>query len=450
MAPIFRLTDGTTTVQLNTGAILTLNYPMATPEVDGTVVQNLGDGDTLSVPSWKNVTETLELLIAGANVGAVRDSIQSVEKLLDKARQNRLTWRGVKVWIEVQFDHDSGVWRSEILAGRLLHKQIADEIWRAKVETALIITRRYFWEGELAQVQLTSAEDTTPTTGYVTVYNSDDGGAATVRNWFQVADSQVSGVIPAPLRIEIHNGSGADRIVKSVHLGNYVQMDPTHIDPIIRGSQAAYIDTSWTGAGETVVYRWALAQALLDDLAGQYCRILIALSTLPGTSTLARARLQFTDTFYDLVIGEQVKVNGEAILDLGAMPIPPGGPFVGSNTYTYLTLTMQAPTSSGDSVGVDWLQIMPAGHGLYRQLRGLSPAAEVLGGGSLYDDGPENLIFAVADTTSYVVHRGIHAPLHVWPGVTQTLRLMKQGNGSLTAGEAYGVKAWYRPRRLTV
>lgn len=449
MALQIRITDGTTTVNLNTLPIICTDYPMASPEANEDVIKNLGDGDTLATPSWGNVTESLQLLITGASASAVRDSIQSIEKLLDKARQNRLTWRGVKVWIEVQFDQDSSVrWRSEILAGRLAHKKITDDIWRAKAESALIITRRYFWEGPETQLQLTSAGTGSPTTGYATIYNNDDASANT--NWFQVDSAQVAGVIPAPLKLEFVNTSGSTRTLKSVHLGNYVHMDPTTIDPIFRADQAAYTDTTF-GTGEETSYRWLLPQALLNDTVGQYCRILVALSSLPAATSLARARLQNPDgvVYTDIVVGEQVKVAGEAILDLGAMPIPPGGALVGSNAFTYLALSMQAASGS-DTIGVDWIQVMPAGHGLYRQLRGVYPNAGLTNNSLLIDDGIEGQCYMVSGTDNYASYRGIHTPLHVWPGVTQRFRFMKQANGSLTPSEAFGVKAYYRQRRLTV
>lgn len=449
MPPLFRLTDGTATVNLNSGSILTTSYAMASPEVNEEVIQNLGDGDTLASPNWGNVVETLELLITGADAAAVRDSIQSIEKLLDKARQNRLTWRGVRVWIEVQFDHDGGVWwRSEVLAGRLTHKQVADEIWRAKVETALIITRRYFWEGPETQVQLTSAGTGSPTTGYATVYNNDDASANT--NWFQVAAAQVTGVLPAPLKLEINNASGSDRALKTLHLGNYVHMNPTSIDPIMRADQAAIAVTSVANEIETLVYRWALAKTLLDDLAGQYCRVLVAFTTVPSTNSLLRAKLQDNvGAFADLVIGEQVRGSGDAVLDLGAMPIPPGGAANANNT-TYLAITLQAPTVSGDSVAVDWVQIMPAGFGLYRHIRGVYNNVPLNNGQSIIENGIDGNLYITDGTNQWASYRGIHAPLHVWPGVNNRFRLMKQGNGTLNAGEAYGLKAWVRPRRLTL
>jgi hypothetical protein len=169
---------------------------------------------------------------------------------------------------------------------------------------------------------------------------------------------------------------------------------------------------------------------------------------------LVRAKLQFTfdGDYPDLVTGEQVARADNLVMDLGAMPIPTGGYGVGLNAATYLTITCQAPTSGGDSIGVDWIQIMPAGHGLYRQLRAIWTGMGIEDGHAIVDDGIESLLYMwdSAGSNSYVLHRGIHAPLHVWPGVINRYRLMKGGWASIGAGTAFSLKAWYRARRLTL
>lgn len=445
-----RITDGTTTIDLNGSPNWVQEYPMATPETREDVITNLGDGDTLSTPTWSNVTESITLLLTGANAAAVRTTVQSIERLLDRARQNRLTWRGVKVWLEVRFDHDSGWWRSQILAGRLSHSHGPDQIWRGYLETSLIITRRYYWEGEEVQLALASQATPTPTTNYATVYNNDDETSNT--NWFQAAASQVvATVIPAPIRLEVRNQNGAYRGLRSLHVGNYVHMDPSNVDPIMRGEQASFTETSWSLSSEVLAYRWALTAAQLEDFAGQYCRVLVAFSTMPAGNALARARLQLAvnTVHVDVVVGEQIKVNGDAVIDLGAMPLPPGGAAMWSNSGMSLALSLQV--AGGSSVGVNWIQVMPAGHGLYRHIRGLNNAEGLENNQSIMDDGIEGLLYKVEGSSRWSTHRGLHTPLHVFPGTQHNrFRLMKQNQGNVGAGEVYGVKAWYRPRRLTL
>lgn len=451
MAITFSLTDGTTTVQLNSSGIMTLpTYQLSTPEVDDTLISNLGDGDTLATGPWRNVTETIPLLITGATDDAVVALIRSIEMMLDKARQNRATWRGVRVWFQAQFDHDSAIWRSEVLAGRLVHDHIADSIWRTKVETSLLITRRYFWEGALTQLELSSAGTGTPTTGYVTFYNDDDTDANT--NWIQVAAAQVTGVLPTPLLLEINNNSGSTYSIRDLYIGNYVHMDAANIDPILRVEDELLDEETWAFAGEHETYRWLLPAALTADTNGQYARILLAMASIPTNIALMRAKLESNfggPTFLALAMGEQTTYDSRGLIDLGAFPIPPGGVGVG-NTALYLTVTMTAGTAAGSTVAADWAQIMPTGDGLLRRISALVGSISLESGWSLVDNGIEGYVYVQAGSDIYQTGRGIHSPIHVWPGVTNRLRIIKTGNGPLGAGETYRARAWLRPRRLTI
>jgi hypothetical protein len=66
------------------------------------------------------------------------------------------------------------------------------------------------------------------------------------------------------------------------------------------------------------------------------------------------------------------------------------------------------------------------------------------------DDGIAQRTYARIGSTPSPYYRAYHAPVHVWPNRTQRLRLMVQGHTTMEAGSLWQVKAWYRPRRLTV
>jgi hypothetical protein len=455
MAVQITLTDGATTIQLNSGAILSLSpgYEMATPVVDETVLRNLGDGDTIGAPTWGNVTETIPLLITGANAAAVVASIQGIERLLDVARQNRLTWNAKRVWLTVQFDQDAGSWRSEVLAGRLVVAQLPDQIWRNRVEASLIVTRRYFWEGALTALELSSGPTGTPTTDWVTVYNADDLNGIN-RNWFHVAAAQVGGTLPSPLKLEIRNNSGLARSATTVHLSNYVFMDPTTVDPILRGEEAVGGATgTWGTSAETLTHRWLLTAGQIADLNGQYARIIMAPSTPPvKAATLLRAALLIDTTgagpLVVLASGEQVLRGATGTLDLGVLPIPPGGAgVINGNLY----LAIYGQVAGGDTLIVDWVQLMASGEGLYRRIQTVNQGGwNIPNGDVLTDDGPEGVVYVTESGTRLSIYRGVHKPLHVWPGVTQRMRLMIAAQGAMVPGTVWQVKASYRPRRLTV
>ena len=450
---LVRLQRGSATITLSgDGAtLLGCTYVPRSPDLDEQQVRAvLQSGARVSTLSRRNVTESASVILAGTAT-EILAQVRAIEAFFPIEEPSAHV-RAEPTYLEFRIEDTGDIYRSEILMGRVEwpDRPIAPRLAAGAVEIIVLWTRRFYWEGALTQLPLTSAGTPTPTTNYATVYNNDDETANS--NWFQVAGTEVGGVIPAPLKLEFNNASGSFKSVRALHLANYAHFGSATIDPILRGVQASYASTSWSFAGEATVYRWALPAALLVDTNGRYCRVLVTLATLPDTDTLARARLQLSYdgiTFYDLVIGEQTKSGGHTVLDLGAMPIPPGGPGVG-NAGIYLTLTMQAATAAGDAVVVDWVQIMPAGHGLYRLLLGVVPNIGLAPSESLIDDGIEGLIYTQLGGNTYIAYRNIHAPIHVWPNMTQRLRLIKQGQLSLGAGEAYGVKAWVRPRRLSV
>lgn len=214
MAVAIILRVGSTSAQdisLTSSGVAVLDYPMGAPDVDQSAIQSLGDGNGLSVPTWSNVTESIDLHISDSTAALVAAKVQAIERLLNLARQGTMGWLDDRVYLRVQFDQDTTPWRSQILAAKLELAEGTNQIWKKYVKATLIITRRYYWETEALQaIAMTSGPTTTPTTGYVTVYNADSTHA-TNRNWWQIAADQVGGSIPAPAKLYIKNNSGSAR-----------------------------------------------------------------------------------------------------------------------------------------------------------------------------------------------------------------------------------------------
>lgn len=455
MAVDIRLRVGDTSAQdvslTSSGVAVLENYPMGTPELEQTAIQFLGDGGGLSVPSWSNVTETIPLHISAASDELVADKIRAIERLLDLARQGSIGHLDDRLYLRLQFDHDTEAWRSQILAARLEVATVSNQIWRNFARADLIITRRYYWETEaMKSVAVSSGTTTTATTGYATVYNSDDTHA-TQRNWFQIAADQVIGSIPAPAKIYIKNISGASRSLAAVHLGNYVYADPTNVDPIFRSEDAAFTDTT-PGTTEQDVYNWSLASnGLCDDFRGQFGRFLVVWSNNPAIDTLVRAALRFGSAGpnVDLALGEQMlNTTSETVTDLGALPIPPSSFTAGFGTNVYLAVRAKA-ASGTDTLGIDWLQIMPSGAGKYRVVKGISTLTMSVDG-EIIDDGPNGTVYGYLSGTPYPTVRPLFSPIHLWPGKVQRLRMIIAGGPlSMEAGQAWAVKIEYKPRRLS-
>ena len=103
MANVFALTDGTTTVSLNTGSYLSTNYRMAT--VDGS--------------DQTRVTETLEVTVSGANLAAIQTNVRAIESLIEAAKRRATNQSGPRIYFTVQWDGEASAWRAEVTDGRV-------------------------------------------------------------------------------------------------------------------------------------------------------------------------------------------------------------------------------------------------------------------------------------------------------------------------------------------
>lgn len=168
-----RLTDGTTTVNLNDGD------PFEIMEFD------LGYGD----PSEREISGSVRLLVNGNSpsmpmagaVSHIRTSVQSVQKLL---QQGINYWRNDKgaaitdsigniVYLEVKIESSDDYYRTPIVAAR--YSLPAETTWSlsvgcSQVEYVIDFMRRNWWEGPEAQLGLATSI-VTETTNYVDVYN---------------------------------------------------------------------------------------------------------------------------------------------------------------------------------------------------------------------------------------------------------------------------------------
>lgn len=443
------ITDGTTTLQLNDGsATMILSYNIASPVVDQAAIAAAQDGQFLSTPTWGNVEESMDLLVLGATVDAVRATLNSIEKILDRARQNRLTWGNARCYLQAQIDGESDTWRSEILTGRVTVKEPLDGTWKKKMEVTLHLTRRYFWEGPRTAVYMSSAA-TAETTDPVTWHNGADDVTGE-RNYLHIAANRVIGVIPAPIELKL-TFKGVTSQVENIYIGNHVWMDPANFDPILLGSAAAEgASETWAGDGVQVTHTWTLTNAQLQDINGQYVRPLVAFSDLPDQNTRVQGSVLVRPASTDLpaYIADAVRAANLDVLDVGAFPIPPRGYSAGNNAGTKFRLQMQK--TGGDSVTVHSLHFMPSGDGLFRRLRAVAVGLILETDDGIVDDGIEGVVYLFdAAGNTYPVWKGYHQPIHLWPGRVNRLRVVV-GADPWAASVQWTAQAWYRQRRLTI
>jgi hypothetical protein len=353
-----------------------------------------------------------------------------------------------------QLAGEATAWRSELLAARLTFRDASDQIPRLVVEASLLITRRYYWEANSeTQLQLTSSETTTPATS-ATFYNNDDSVAAAT-NYVHIAAAQVTGSLPAPLRLRITNTDSSFLSVRNVHIANTVFNDPATFDPFLLGSEAdGGAAVTWAVGTESLGWRWessgadgALTNARLADLGGRYFRILLAISS-GSTDVYYRPLLEAQPGVVptELYPGKLIAGGSSELIDIGSVPIPPAGyDVLGAG----VALRVNVMKTGGGSLTLDFAQLTPAGEGLYRKWSLSNYGIDV--NESIEDDGIEGRLYAThADGLHYPIVRGQGSPILVWPGVANRLRILLDTASGWTPGQELSASAWMRPRRLDI
>ena len=159
-APTFSITDGTTTITLNSGSYYTLFYSSSKLEVS----------DPTSAWDVGVLTESLDLMILGGNEAQVKAAIRAIEVLVTAV----FTYHngGVPVYIQVQYGTDTGVWRSKLYNASLTTPNLADEVWREKVNANFTFVRDAAWEGPEVEVPIRAVSQAADIGGRTVTFNT--------------------------------------------------------------------------------------------------------------------------------------------------------------------------------------------------------------------------------------------------------------------------------------
>lgn len=445
MPHLLNITDGTTTLPLSTTSALLKYFVPRTPELD-------------QAGQYGPVGESIDLLLYAATTTAVQTAHNNLERMLLAARRRRQNGAGARVFLQYQPMNDPVLWRSEILGGEMrLGKGAMTTYGQAKLPVQLLVERVPFWEGTRAAIPLTNGNGSNNTSG-LTVYAHDDSTAGH-DNWTDIAGSAVGGVLPSPLEIHMRNISGAGRGYAHFHVANNIF--GTSLAHILEaenrtggyGSVSADAESSNSqklvlSGASSLVCTWDLPAALLQTTAGRYMRLLARFPFYAETPRIyVKAAIR---DYYGLVtLAEQptetlLATNDSLLADLGLLPFPPGGY---SSSWAKNVLHLSFRASSAMTVHLDFLQLTPADEYCYRHIeqRGMTVAANDW----IVDDGIEGLQYLIEGGANHPIYTEHTPPLHVFPGVAQRLYFLHDGV-SPSANWTLSIKAFYRPRRLTI
>jgi len=442
MAPILTLTDGITTIQLNSSGAQIIDYLPRTPEQAKSTSGRDMDGGEQPNTFWQNVTETARIMFDNSTYA--RSTLASINRLFELARSRQSLQSGVIVYVKYAPVDSEGLYGSEILSGVCV---IDDNLAR---QVLISWTRRYYWRSE-TESQAPMFNDITASTNVLTLYNQR---RSTFSNVARIAGASVGGDMPTPARLVLTNNYNSADWTRDFYIGHFVEASSQLPNIIECDTGTPYAPSSISGqnvllsANTTVgALGWSgqISSAMLLAAGGGVFRILAKTDTVTGVAGLyVRAKISI-DLLSVQFTGDWVSVPtaGAGLLDLGSVQLPPGGA-VGAGLYP-LTLELHARyTGSASNIPIDFVQLTPTRSYRVLRTRGFSTGYTA----SLNDD-PENKAlytsgWAGGSLGNYVA---TGAPIMLHPGRINSLYLLTV---SAEAARSTQLQVFYRARRLII
>jgi hypothetical protein len=439
MGHAYAITDGTTTFTLTStnSMVLTPGYTPAT-----------GDGNA------ETVTDSIPLMLYSTTAALLQTAIAGFQTLLNTARRRKVQGIGPQLYLTVQLSSDAAAWRSRIIDARLDLKEDSLNIFgQAKMTATLYLERVPYFEGALAELQL-SANGQAAATGGRTVTNDPASG-----NWVQIAAAQVTGNLPAPVMLQLTNTIGSAEVYRRLFLAVNAYSDPANFVQALQGeaatgvtstSSAACSATHMTivNASANPVLKWTLTAAQLQRTQGRRVRIIARLNTSVSSIYVTP---QIRDAAGTAILwqGDEISIGfggagGASYDDCGIVPMPPGG--YGA-VYGALTLAL-AFRGSETAAELDVLQLTPLDS--YRYIE-LAPTS-VANGESIVHDGIEEISYVLSGSTWLPLAASFGGALMLQPNTLQRIYILHDtvSNADAPVGNTFSARAYFRPRRSTV
>lgn len=436
-----------------------------------TGVRNLYDEPT--------VVESAKIRLTGTQA-QIQTAFQTIQNILRvQAPQRQKRGAGTRVFVKWLAEGLSGANRAEVLHGsaefsKLISLQFGFVKW---YQTEIVVAwKRRLWEKDSeTAVPLTNGNGSSTTAG-LNVFNCNDGTGINpnkLNNYVEVLAADATGVLPAPLRLELSNTYGtALRRVYVAHMAAGTPGSFTHTlewedaslnatyctagltSGVSNGSKVAVVNVP---ASAVTLATWTISAAQAGYCLSQWVRVLCRFSVLPSNSTI-NVRLTLKDATSAAILAQtdwQLLNNTDYLQPLPTLELSPN--LQGQASAGAMTLLFDAKDSAatGDFTA-DFIQLSPieAGSG-FRLLKPIDEtlAADVVPAttGVLTDNMIDGGLYSNDGATQYQgVYRSYGRPLMLLPGVLQRFYLLMDGASDAAIARKVSVKAWYRPRVETV
>jgi hypothetical protein len=403
------------------------------------------------------VAETIELVGSGT-AAQIRAAVNSIERLIVKARLRQSLDVGTKVYLEYKPVASDTLYRSEVYDGRLTW---SDEPGARRLDwmgtqtlMALFVERAPWWEGPESELQISAAGQAAATGGRTL---TNDG----ISNWLQVAAAQVLGTLPAPVRLRLVNATASAIFYRDLYLGLNIYGAPTTFGHLLQGegrdagfgtvqasgsaSGGQYVRLTLTNTGSYAV-QWLLPAAMMAA-GGRWFRLVMRLaSSPPAGGVVVRPSLWESSGTSRLWIGQETTLAaGVELHDLGAIPVPPGA-FDATAGRVLLKFWCEMLSGTGN-LDIDYIALVPLdGFRHLHQIGGVVNA-----GDSIELDECEDRAYTLEGGLKYGIVEKWGSGIFLEPNVGQRLVLAEvSATGTAPITHTFTAQLWYRPRRATV
>jgi hypothetical protein len=458
------------TIGLSSSGVMLEKYVQNTPEIDSRTFDPgaQADGGEVYETTYRNVTESVQVMLIGATTTAIRDKLRSIETALGQAHRRS---RGVAVspiYLRVQMSTDAAKWQSEILAGRaILNEDSWQQLPVLSVKVTIILTRRFYWEASSLTYLSISNSSGSDTGSGITISNRND---ASGENWVDVDGADVVGTLPVGTQIEFKNNTGSNAAYRNIYISCNQFSTPASFNPVVEAenSEAGYGTVDSTDAtnkhggaslkktlgGSTyeTLGRWALSPTVLGRANGNHFMLLAVFNAYPASGSYGYVSIGYphpTPSWWFWTTSEVDIYQGaiSQIIELGTVQLPPGLVNKGSGVAE-LSMGFFARGANGQTVDLDFIAMMPLDG--YRRLKPLT--------GSLQTDGTQ-IIDTSIDREVYVadayVNRlagiaGLGQQIVLVPGKDARFHFWWDHLGIHQPAKTANIRVGIRERRLTI
>jgi hypothetical protein len=423
MARELNISDGTTTVALNTSPAKLTSY-----------MPRDGVGDTVE-ESAKVHYDTF------ANL---RTAYTSVRRLLDQAKRRRMDPSAAKVYLQWRGDGAETLYRSEIHGG----EANTDE---RGYDMDIGLTRETGWEGAEAALTLTNGGGSS--SAGLTINNHTTGSAW---HYFTVSGSGIAGDLPAKTRLELtcttvggisYAVVGMIRGTASWTSGAFLQAESQSGATSLGDGAASNGAYAQVGIGTNFstpsipLWGFNIGSAVVGYSDGRMVvPILRFRGTLPSSSYIRMHNSSFTSGEWQPIDTTKPFLLGNPFA-LPAIPIG-GGPYTDYGFYVY-----GARPSSTSTLDIDYCAIFPTDG--FKQFTGTVAQNHVL------VEDAWNEVSYVRSSGSGVPYgmSAVGTGFKLLPGKDTTfvmLTALYSGSWTMAPGNTLSARLYYRPRRATV